>query len=402
MPYVYHGMRYMANSMTEYNKIILKLEQFMARRGINYSLENFERLLEKFGNPHRQLPPIIHIAGTNGKGSTAAFLEAGLLAKGKSVGVYSSPHLVSYTERYRLNGMPISEAEFTELFGELLAEIDPQALATEFELLTMGAFLWFLEHQPDVIILETGLGGRLDATNVVTPLVSVITRIDFDHQAILGHTLEEIAFEKAGIIKPNGRVVTLGNQPQHAMAVISKKAALESAQLWVSEPVKNDQAFDSLKGMHQCENAGLALKTLDVLGISCDEKEIGAAKNPGRFERISSDNKIIIRDGAHNPSGIKTLIENLKLHFPNQSPTFVTGVLKTKDVKAMLDPLLEYGNAVYYIDFWPGMSFSQQEIGESIKNPKLRFLEARPELQVLPEPFLVVTGSLHFIGTFSQ
>lgn len=403
MPYVYHGWRFLANCMTySYSEVIRNLETFMARRGINYSLENFERLLYEFGNPHKQLPPIIHIAGTNGKGSTAAFLEEGLLSMGKNVGVYTSPHLESYTERLRINRTAISEEEFSELFSELLATLNPSSIATEFELLTLGAFLWFLEKMPDVIILETGLGGRLDATNVVTPLVSVITRIDFDHQAILGETLAEIAREKAGIIKQNRPVITLSNQESDALSVIQKQADQKQAKLYLAKKAPIDSEFTYLKGQHQFENAGLALEVLHILGYECAFKHLKNAKNPGRFEIMRFSEKTVIRDGAHNPSGIKVLIENLKYYVPNQPLAIVTGILKTKDAKAMLLPLLTCAEVVYYIDFWPGNSYSGSEILALAPSEKLKILTNMPTIAELNHPVIVVTGSLHFIGAFKQ
>ncbi len=432
--------------MATYSEIIAQLESFMARRGINYSLANFELLLEEFGNPHQALPPIIHIAGTNGKGSTAAFIEAGLMASGKTVGVYTSPHLESYTERFRINGMPISEAEFSDLFSEMFKRVKPEQIATEFELLTLGAFLWFKEKNPDFIILETGLGGRLDATNVVTPIVVAITRIALDHQAILGSTISEIASEKAGIIKSGIPVVTPETQDAEAMPVIQAEAKQKMSKCILSKRVKKDRGFTYLKGLHQEENAGVALGVLSVIFSTChtvipakagmtvvdtrmdprlrgDDEEgcwndregneirhnkndwitaFDMAKNPGRFEMIKMGQKTYVFDGAHNESGIASLIETLKVYFPNQLPTIVTGILKTKDAKAMLTQLLSHCERIFYCDFWPGNSYSNEDIDELFPNENILFTSDTFLLESINGELVVVTGSLHFIGEIKR
>jgi len=388
--------------MKTYSDIISQLESFLTRRGINYSLDNFEQLLDQFGNPHRRLPLIIHIAGTNGKGSTAAFIEAGLMAAGKTVGVYSSPHLESYRERFRINGIPISETEFSDIFSYLLQKVEPTQIATEFELLTLGAFLWFVEKKPDFVILETGLGGRLDATNVVLPIASIITRIALDHQTILGETIPEIASEKAGIIKPKTLVITPETQDVEALEVIKTVANIVKSPVALSKNIKRDKPFTHLKGVHQEENAGLAFALLRLILRERDEEQIlkslDNAKNPGRFEIIRETAPIIIRDGAHNESGIASLIESLKRYYPNTPVTFVTGVLKTKDARMMLSHLLKYGQRVYYIDFWPGNSYSEEEIKALILEEKLAFLRDLEAIKALEGDLIVVTGSLYFIG----
>ena len=189
--------------MGSFSSVVEQLQGFVFRRGISYCLSTFSNLLLRLGNPHLKLPFAIHVAGTNGKGSTAQFIASGLQSCGYSVGVYSSPHLFSYQERLKIDGKMINEFDFCRFFNQVQSVCDDTVQVTEFEILTAMMFLYFCEQKPDYCILEVGLGGLFDATNVVESRVSVITSIALDHQSILGDRLLDIAYQKAGIIKPD-------------------------------------------------------------------------------------------------------------------------------------------------------------------------------------------------------
>lgn len=371
----------------------------MHRRGIDYSLENFKSFLDSLGNPHTQLPPVIHVAGTNGKGSTVALLSAGLQALGFSVGTYTSPHLYSYTERFRLNDMPITEDAFATLFEPLLEKTEN--VATEFELLTAGAFTWFAEQRPDFVIIETGLGGRLDATNVVSPVCSVITKIGIDHAAILGNIIADIAAEKAGIIKSHTPVLTVSTQEEDALSVIRNSAQKKSSALIEVSPLTSLPKDFPLQGVFQYENVPLAMATLNCLFPSHDIslKTFQRTKHPGRFQITQRNGSNVILDGAHNPAAISALLESLVTYYPNTEFIFVMGSLKTKDVTQMLHLVLPYARDLYWVDFWPGMSVPFPEV-EHNKIKPLNSIEAAFELPLPKDTLIVVTGSMHFLGTF--
>jgi dihydrofolate synthase/folylpolyglutamate synthase len=387
--------------MTRFENCIETLESFMHRRGIDYSLDNFRAFLETLGNPHVHMTNVIHVAGTNGKGSTVALLSAGLQALGFSVGTYTSPHLYSYTERLKINDTPITEDAFATLFEPLLEKTD--RVATEFELLTAGAFMWFKQERPDFIIIETGLGGRLDATNVVSPLCSVITKIGVDHAAILGNTISEIAFEKAGIIKSHTPVVTINTQDEDALTVIRNTAIKTTSKLYEAEPLPELPKDFPLQGTFQYENVAIALATLNCVFPS-QELSLSVFKNashPGRFQLTEHKGTPVVLDGAHNPHAISALLDSLTLHFPDRPWVFVMASLQTKDVAQMIEQVKPHAHALYWVDFWPGMSVPKS----ALKHPDIAIeLSSIRDIfdHTLPDnAVVVVTGSMHFLGTYS-
>jgi dihydrofolate synthase/folylpolyglutamate synthase len=331
-------------------------------------LERTRHLLALVGNPHHQYP-VVHIAGTKGKGSTAAFIAAIAHAAGYRTGLYTSPHLHTFRERFQLNSQPLAPDVFATLLQELASANDQLATAypalgeaTAFELTTALAFLAFARAHVDLAIIEVGLGGRLDATNVVMPTVAAITRIGFDHMHILGNTLDAIAREKAGIIKPYRPVVSAPQAPE-AAAVIIATAAQQNAPLWLGDRdwhvQGSSEAFSyagpegqleglrsSLLGQHQVENAGVAISIAHLLnqqGIDVSDTAIrhgvAAVRWPGRLEVVQERPTIVV-DAAHNRESAQALATALRTHFQWAHLTAIIGLARDKDLLAFLTPLL--------------------------------------------------------------
>lgn len=330
---------------------------------IDLTLDRVWKLLERLDNPQEKLPPVIHIAGTNGKGSTQAMIRAGLEGWGKAVHAYTSPHLARFHERIRLAGELISEAHLTEILDECY-ETNGGDNITYFEITTVAGLLAFSRNRADYTLLEVGLGGRLDATNVIAqPEVTVITPISIDHEQFLGNTLAKIAAEKAGIIK-RGVPVVVGPQPDEAMEVIEATAARQGAPLiaygqhWhVSEERGRlvfqdergllDLPLPALLGAHQIQNAGAALAVLRHLGAneSACEAAMRDAAWPARMQRLKQGPLVEVAaegelwlDGGHNAAAGTALAEVLA-NLPKRPTHLICGMLNTKDVAGYMAPL---------------------------------------------------------------
>lgn len=342
------------------------LERMMALhpKVIDLTLDRVWRLLDSLGNPERKLPPVIHIAGTNGKGSTQAMVRAGLEAAGLKVHAYTSPHLARFHERIRLAGDLISEEKLTEYLDRCYAANQGEAI-TYFEITTVAAILAFAETPADYTILEVGLGGRLDATNIVAePAITAITAVDLDHQQFLGNTLAAIAGEKAGIIKKT-RPVVVAKQKDDAMDVIEAKAqglhapVLAYGQHWHVSQERDRLVFQdetglldlplpALPGQHQIENAGTALAILRSLGMS-DAAFEGAMTNaiwPARMQRLrgttwntAHPNAEIWLDGGHNPAAALAIQATLA-DLSDRDTFVICGMINTKDYVGFLRPIL--------------------------------------------------------------
>ncbi|KEO52315.1 bifunctional folylpolyglutamate synthase/dihydrofolate synthase [Thioclava indica] len=330
---------------------------------IDLSLDRMERLLAALDHPERQIPPLIHIAGTNGKGSTQAMIRAGLEAAGKRVHAYTSPHLARFHERIRLAGNLISEPDLATLLDEVEAANDGAPI-TFFEVTTAAAFLAFARSPADFTLLEVGLGGRLDATNVIDqPALTIITPVSIDHQQFLGETLPEIAGEKAGIIK-RGVPLIIGPQQDAALEVIEARAArlgapiLAYAQQWQvweergrlifqDETGLLDLPLPNLPGPHQIQNAGAALAALRHLGADATacEAAVTRAEWPARMQRLrlgpladAAPNAELWLDGGHNPAAGEMIAATLA-RLPRRPTHLICGMLNTKDVTGYLRPL---------------------------------------------------------------
>jgi dihydrofolate synthase/folylpolyglutamate synthase len=315
-------------------------------------LERIRAVLAALGNPQDSFRSI-HVAGTNGKGSTCAMIEAGLRTAGVRTGLYTSPHLVEPTERIVIDGIPVTPRQFEQAFDavhKIAAELDLDVHPTYFETVTAMAFWLFRELRVETAVIETGLGGRLDATNVVNPALTVITPIDFDHEAYLGSTIEAIAGEKAGILKEGVPSVFARQRPE-ALAVLEKRAAeLHVPVKHTSDFAIRDLHIDArgsefsglkvpLAGEHQIENAIAAALALESLGVS--PKGIENARWPGRLEQISPNPDIIL-DGAHNPAGARALARHLERFYANRKIWMIYGAMRDKavdEIAGILFPL---------------------------------------------------------------
>ena len=331
--------------------------------------ERVQTLCDALGNPEKTLPAI-HVAGTNGKGSFCVILASLLTAAGYRVGRFSSPALKKINECVSVNGEEIPDGDFARLTTRLRPIADTQTdRPTEFELLTALAFLWFKEQKCDYVILECGMGGLTDATNVIdAPLLSVITGISVDHASFLGNTVEEIATQKAGIIKENCLALWCGSDAA-AEAVCRAVAQEKNAPfhtvprhtLKIKEATLAGTLFDfdgrtdlplSMLGLYQADNAANALTALKLLEVFPSPKELAdglfAARWAGRFELLSSD-PILIADGGHNPEGIARAIESIKAYFPAQKVVLVTGIMADKDYPAVARALREVAKEVFTV-----------------------------------------------------
>ena len=344
---------------------------------IDLTMGRIERLLAALGHPERQLPPVIHIAGTNGKGSTQAMIRAGLEAGGSAVHAYTSPHLARFHERIRLAGALISEADLTALLDECVQANGPDAI-TFFEITTAAAFLAFARVPADYVLLEVGLGGRLDATNVVEkPALTIITPVSLDHQQYLGDTLPEIAGEKAGIIK-RGVPVIVGPQDPESLAVIEARAmrlgapVLAFGQHWTVFEDRGrliyqddngllDLPLPNLCGPHQIQNAGAAIAALRYLGRTerACEAAVSRAEWPARMQRLRVGPLVAMApgvelwlDGGHNPAGAVAVAATLA-RMPARETYLICGMLNTKDVRGYMLPLAPHVTRLHAVSI-PG------------------------------------------------
>jgi dihydrofolate synthase/folylpolyglutamate synthase len=371
------GLADMDSIEVEYQEILDYLYSFVdysLTRNLRYTPEKFDlnrmrKLMENLGNPHHQYP-VVHVAGTKGKGSTAAMIASVLQSAGYKVGFYTSPHLIDFAERIQINRVPISHADLVFTVNKLKPSVNRIKRLTTFELTTAAAFMYFAHEKVDIAVIEVGLGGRLDATNVVDPLLAVITSLSLDHTNVLGDTLEKIAFEKAGIIKPNKPVV-VSPQKEAALTVL-KNIALErsaeliqagidsSCQLLVHDLEgqtirmcdKSRSELDCLDiripllGYHQVENACTAFTTvtrLEKLGWNIPRAAIqeGFEKVnwPGRFEIIDRDPFVVV-DSAHNRDSAEKLKTTLDEYFPGSKVVLIFGASEDKDISGMFAELL--------------------------------------------------------------
>ena len=421
-----------------------ELDSF-ARFGVDLSLDRIEKLLADLGDPHEQVP-IVHVAGTNGKGSVCAYLASVLTAAGYRTGRYTSPHLVHWTERICVDGVPISWMNLQIHLNAVKAAIaqpktpgsktpepkTPSQTPTQFEVFTAAAWLYFAQQQVDVAVVEVGLGGRLDATNVwQNPLATVIVSISRDHWQRLGDTIAEIAGEKAGILKP-GRPAIAGPLPAEAKAVVTARAAKLGAPLtWVT-PAKEAAAssihslpelvYDGIQypqvllGEHQRVNSACAIATLQTLRtqgwtISDDAITSGMAQVqwPGRLQKGAWQGHPLLIDGAHNRDAARSLRAYIDQTFPHQPLTWLMGMLSTKDHAGVFTELLRAGDRLHLVPVPGHLSADVDELSAIAQQicPTLSSLETSADLsaglatatQTAPT---VLCGSLYLIGHFYE
>ena len=382
--------------------------------GAKFGLDNTFKLAALAGDPQQKLR-FIHVAGTNGKGSTCAMLESIYRAAGLRVGLFTSPHLVSFRERIQVNRRLIGEDDVVRLVEELqplLGEFAPGHHPTFFEMVTVMALKFFAEQDCDLIIWETGLGGRLDATNIVTPLVSVITNIQLDHQQWLGDTLAQIAAEKAGIIKAGIPIVTATVEPE-ALAVIERIATEKRGPLTTSanSEFRVPGSELSLLGEHQKINAALATAVVEVLQkqIPVSKEAIGAGLAnvhwPGRLQLITTDaGRKILLDGAHNPAGAGALARTLKTDFPQERPALILGVLQDKDWRHICERLAPLARRILTVPVLSERSANPVMLADACRdiNPSADVTACSSIGEALRksdrDAFSIITGSLYLVG----
>ncbi len=385
--------------------------------GAKFGLENTFKLAALAGNPQDQLR-FIHVAGTNGKGSTCAMLESIYRAAGLRVGLYTSPHLVAFGERIQVNRQLIPEADIARLVEEiqpLLKGFPADHHPTFFEVVTVMALRWFAAQHCDLVIWETGLGGRLDATNIVTPLASVITNIQYDHQRWLGETLDSIAAEKAGIIKPGVPCVTATEEPE-ALAVIQETALQQRSPLTLVTPAHTQHApLDSVRlpllGWHQRMNAAVALATVRSLQAGLPVRDahirdgLAAVRWPGRMQLVeTAAGRRVLLDGAHNSAGATSLRAALEEHFPGVRPTFILGIMADKDWDLMCEILAPLAGRVLCVPVHSERSADPAQLREACHrtNPDVEVRASVTLSEALEraqgQAFVVVAGSLYLVG----
>lgn len=386
-------------------------------------LARIRALLEAVGNPHAQLRAV-HIAGTNGKGSVAALCASVLQSAGYRVGLYTSPHLIRYCERVQINGAPITEHEFTQIADALMPIADSMVdKPTQFEFLTALAFLYFARQKIDIAVIEVGLGGRFDATNVITPIVSVLTNVELDHTDLLGNTIEQIAWEKAGIAKRGVPLVT-GERKPNALEIIARECAVVGAPLICARPRVRALEFSweyqeleieplgrvhlGLLGSYQQENVTVALEALEVLKQSMTISDgalrggLEQARWPGRFEVVCKKPYIVL-DGAHNPHAVSALREDVRRYrgkYTIKKSALLFGVLADKDYRAMAQILFSEFDEIILV----------KPDSPRALDPE-RLLPWAPQAQIYPDvptalaaararerEFICVTGSLYVVG----
>lgn len=343
--------------------------------GSKLGLDRIKMLVDLLGNPEKGMQ-VIHVAGTNGKGSTIAFMSSVLCQAGYKVGIYTSPGLYNFNDRIKINQKEIDDESVGKITGKIKEKIEVMLAQgfehpTEFEIMTALALVYFKEEECDLVILEVGLGGRLDSTNVIkAPMLAVITPVDFDHMDILGNTIEEIAKEKAGILKRGTRLI-LSPQREEAEVVILKRAErfdipVHKVDFSSIKPIAwdiNTQCFSvdqeeyktSILGYHQIQNALVAIEALyalETLGVRVPQdalkKGLVMARWPARFEILDKDPLVVI-DGAHNLQGVQILKENLKAYFGDKEIIFIMGVMRDKNYTEMIKELKPLMHKVYTV-----------------------------------------------------
>ncbi len=408
------------------------------RLGIKPGLKRMEWMMEKLGHPERNIKAL-HVAGTNGKGSTVCYLRNILEESGYTVGTFTSPYFEMFNERISINGTPIGNDELIHLVNQIIPlsdELEKTELGapSEFEVITAMAFSFFGNHQSmDFVIFETGLGGRLDSTNIVNPMLSIITNIGYDHMDLLGNTIAKIAYEKAGIIKSNVPVISSAEQPDALNVITTRAKELNSSTMLMdvdyfitSQTSQEEGECFSLKtpqdtlnnleitmmGTHQVKNAALAtaailfLRSQQSLFVHDEAIRTGLkkAKWIGRFEQVSDNPKIIL-DGAHNPEGVSSLIQTIKSHLSEKRIHIIFSALKDKKLEEMIEPLSTVADSITFTSFeFPRVTPAIDLFNLCPKHPQKHYEENwrvaidQKVLELKQEDVLLITGSLYFLS----
>ncbi len=423
-----------------YNECVDYIQNASLYGGFKVGLNNIAELLSRLGNPHFSTK-FVHVAGTNGKGSVCAMMERVLRESGYKTGLFTSPYLEHFTERIRFSGENIKEAAFCDIANTVISEAKKMAEdgfnhPTFFEMVTACAFLAFKKENVDIAVIETGVGGLNDSTNIIDPLISVITNIGLDHTSVLGSTIEEIARKKAGIIKPGCPVVIYPQDSSLAYTEVLMEARKQSAPLYSASDAKiliqssglGGQKFQisyqeieaqleiSLLGRHQMLNAATAFIALLVLNQSLGLSKISAnsilegfkkATWPGRFEVVNEKDPLIIIDGAHNAQAAKKLKQELSQLMLNQKCILLIGIMATKDAEGIISELSEFTKAVVATSPIPPKSIPADELKELLEE-KIDIVYAQDSVELALKQAaqlaqkekvpLIVAGSLYLAG----
>jgi dihydrofolate synthase/folylpolyglutamate synthase len=396
--------------------------------GIKFGLTSISQLLTALGNPHHRIR-CVHIAGTNGKGSTAAFIASILAVAGYKTGLYTSPHLISFTERITVNNRKISHSSVARLTGLIRDAASPLDSITFFECATAMAFLYFAEQKVDCAVIETGMGGRLDATNVIQPILSVITTISREHERYLGNTILKIAEEKAGIIKRNGVLLTAVRNAAVLQLFRKRCRNLKSAMFvlgrdFVLQP-RPDNTLDyrglshdlqrlqlGLRGEHQLDNGALALAAAEVLGRNGFAITDAAVRRglmtvswPGRLETARCRPTVVF-DGAHNPAAMRCLRKSILDGFEYDRVLLVLGIMHDKDIRTMLKEIVPIAGKVFLCRPRMDRAASTAELARMLKNSRVDYVEmvsvgdalSRALREAHRRDLVCITGSLFTVG----
>lgn len=403
--------------------------------GQKLGLETMNELLRLLGDPHRELR-FIHIAGTNGKGSVAAMCNAVLCAAGHKTGLYTSPHLVSFCERFQINGAPITEADVVRHVELIQPVLDQFNVSSEFrpptffEVVTAMALNYFREQQVDIVVWETGLGGRLDATNVVAPIVSVITNVAFDHTEYLGDTYAKIAEQECGMLRSGMPLVT-ATAVEEALTVIRHNCArLDCPATIIGEHISADRIGEDehtqrvrlrgtrrdygvleipLLGQHQTVNCATAVAALEAsqLPVSIDQTRTGLARTrwPGRFQIVTRHPTVVL-DGAHNADATEKLALSVREHFAQQPRTMILGILRDKNFQQMCAILAPLADRIYCVPVNSERTSDPGDLAESCRraNPAAEvtvnrnLVEAYRQATTRRDDVILITGSLFLVG----
>lgn len=389
-------------------------------------LDRIRTLLDALGSPHR-VGRFVHVAGTNGKGSTSALIESALRSAGLRTGLFTSPHLIEPTERIRIGGAPVSSTRFAAAFRQvhemaerLLEEERIDLHPTYFETVTAMAFCLFRDSEVETAVMEVGLGGRLDATNVVLPALSVVTPVDFDHEALLGRSIEAIAGEKAGILKPGIPAVFAAQRPEAKRtleeAAVAVGAPFESTTVWPVENLEVHEAgsrFDTrgihiecnLAGEHQAQNALTAVVALSALDVPVRAIEAGirSARWPGRLERVASSPDVYL-DGAHNPAGARSLAAYISRFHSRRRVWLIYGAMRDKAVEEISGILFPLASELILTAPAQARAAHPEAMAAMVDHPRMRIapgVEAALAIarnEAAPGDVVFVTGSLFLVG----
>lgn len=381
--------------------------------------------MNKLGNPQNKLK-FVHIAGTNGKGSCAEMLSHSLTNAGYVTGEYTSPYIYRYNDRIKINGEEISDDDLSEILQKVIPNVDSEDFS-QFEITTAVAFLYYLEKKCDIVVLETGLGGLLDCTNIIdSPVCSVITSISLDHTDILGKTVKEIAYHKAGIIKENSPVILECDNPCDAVSVVSEKAGKSNSKLIIPDKskikitqsniyrnefiYKGQELKTKMPGLHQINNAVTSFEALHVLkenGFEISDKNIYdgiySAVLPSRCE-IISENPTVILDGAHNPDGMKRLAQLIK-SIEISPKIFIVGMLKTKDIKNTLANISPIIDTAICVDGFSPYAQAAEELMKYFKSAEKSSVKKsfeKAKALAGTNGLIIIGGSLYLASEFKS